>query len=244
MTETLRIAMWSGPRNISTAMMRAWENRPDTRVWDEPLYAYYLDHTGIDHPMREAVIEAGLRDWREAVARLRGPAPGGERIFFQKHMTHHFLPEVDRSWLSDVVNCFLIRDPREVLASYVKARSSVTVEDVGIPQQAQIFDEVVRSGGAAPVVLDARDVLERPEAMLRALCEHLDVAFDASMLSWPKGPRDSDGVWGAHWYARVWESTGFAPYVRKGQDLPEELEPLVAVCQPVYERLRACRLQA
>ena len=244
MSEPLRVAMWSGPRNISTAMMRAWENRPDTDVWDEPFYAYYLTRTGIDHPMREQVIAAGISEWDQVVARILGPAPNGRSIWFQKHMTHHFLPEVDRGWLKSVINCFLIRDPREVIASYVKARDRVTLEDVGIPQQAAIFDHLGAEGDSHPVVLDARDVLRQPARMLAALCERIGVSFSERMLSWPPGPRDSDGVWAAHWYANVRRSTGFAPYTEKGLDLPSELTALVERCHPFYERLYAARLRA
>ena len=238
----LRIAMWSGPRNISTAMMRAWENRGDTAVWDEPFYAYYLARTGIEHPLRDEVIRAGETDWRRVVARITGEVPGDQPIYFQKHMTHHLLGEVDRGWLDAVSSCFLIRDPREVIASYVRARGAATLEDVGVVQQAEIFAHVSRRLGAPPPVLDARDVLERPEASLRALCRALGVEFTARMLAWPAGPRDSDGVWAKHWYAAVQASTGFEPYVPKAGRLPREWEPLARECEPYYRELHAARL--
>ena len=235
--------MWSGPRNISTAMMRAWENRGDTFVWDEPLYAFYLQHGGVDHPLGAQVIAAGEPDWRKVVERLQGGAPDGAGVFFQKHMTHHLLPAVERDWLDNVVNCFLIRDPREVIASYFKARAEVTVEDVGIPQQAEIFEYVRARATTSPVVLDARDVLENPRGILQKLCAAVGVAFDERMLKWPAGSRASDGVWARHWYSKVHSSTGFAPYAKKGADLPAELEPLVAVCEPYYHALYAVRLR-
>ena len=162
----MRIAMWSGPRNISTAMMRAWENRGDTAVWDEPLYAYYLQRTGIAHPGAEHVIAAGETDWRRVVAAITGSVPGDKPIWFQKHMTHHMLEEVDRSWLAQMSNCFLIRDPREVIASYARTRPDVQLTDVGVLQQADLFEHARRITGTTPVVVDARDVLENPRAKI------------------------------------------------------------------------------
>lgn len=240
--------MWSGPRNISTAIMRAWENRPDTVVWDEPLYAFYLDRTGLDHPMAEAVIAAGDPDWRDVVAKILGPLPpskdGSARVFFQKHMTHHLLPEVERGWMDKVSNCFLIRDPREVIASYAKARAEFDIDDVGVKQQAEIFDYLLARTGEPPVVIDSEELLRNPAGVLEAWCGRLELPFSRRMLEWPAGPRDSDGVWAAHWYANVHDTTGFAPYVKKGFDLPPHLEPMAEACQPLYERLWSYRLTA
>ena len=240
----VRIAMWSGPRNISTAMMRAWENRGDTAVWDEPFYACYLDTTGIDHPVDSEVIAAGETDWRRVVERLLGDVPGARPVFFQKHMTHHLLPQIDRGWMDAVVNCFLLRNPREVLASYARMRSTVTVEDVGVLQQAEIFDFVKARRGDAPVVLDARDVLENPRGVLSALCDRVGVEFTERMLAWPPGPRESDGVWAKHWYHSVHRSSGFQPYVPKAHLLPGHLESLALECEPHYRRLWEQRLRA
>ena len=182
--------MWSGPRTVSTALMRAWENRPDTVVTDEPLYAFYLDRTGIDHPGRDEVIASQPTDWRVVLDRLTSaPLPPGVSIGYAKHMTHHLLPEVDRAALAPLRHAHLIRDPRELLASYARVRTEPDLDDLGLRQQAEIFE---RFGG--PVV-DSRDLLTDPEGILRALCRALDVPFDAGMLSWPPGPRDSDGVW-------------------------------------------------
>lgn len=239
----VRIAMWSGPRNISTAMMRAWENRGDTAVWDEPLYAYYLARTGLEHPGRDEVIRHGETDWRRVVARITGDVPGGKPIFFQKHMTHHLLDEVDRGWLDEVQSCFLIRDPREVIASYVRTRGEATLADVGVERQADIFADVSARHARTPPVLDARDVLEHPEASLRALCAALGVEFTPRMLSWPAGPRASDGVWARHWYAAVEASTGFAPWVSKAATLAPAFEPLARECEPYYRELHSVRLR-
>jgi hypothetical protein len=235
--------MWSGPRNISTAMMRAWENRGDTAVWDEPLYAFYLERTAIDHPGAAQIIAAGDTDWRSVVAALTGAVPDAKPVFFQKHMTHHLLDEVDRSWLAQVCNCFLIRNPREVIASYARTRPEVSLNDVGVVQQAEIFEHARRVTGAVPVVLDARDVLEAPRAMLTALCEALEVPFSERMLSWPAGARSSDGVWARYWYDAVNASTGFSPYVSKAHTLPGRLEPLAEQCEPHYRNLYEQRLR-
>jgi len=242
-SEPVRIAMWSGPRNISTAMMRAWENRGDTAVWDEPLYAYYLQRTGIEHPGAAEVIAAGETDWRRVAAAVTGPVPGNLPVYFQKHMSHHMLDEVDRSWLSRLRNCFLIRDPREVIASYARARPGVSVADVGVLQQASLFDFVRENSGTTPLVLDSRDVLEDPRALLGALCDALDVPFTDRMLSWPQGPRESDGVWARYWYEAVRASSGFAPYVSKVHTLARRLEPLAEECAPHYQRLYEVRLR-
>ena len=242
MTRALRLAMWSGPRNVSTALMRSWENRADTTVWDEPLYAFYLRSTGLDHPGAREIIEAGEPDWRKVVARILGSVPNDHSIYFQKHMTHHLLDEVGRDWLGSVTNCFLIRDPREVIASYARTRPNVTVADVGIPQQAEIYRYVETHTGEAPIVIDARDVLEDPRALLSTLCARLGVEFSESMLAWPAGSRESDGVWAKYWYDSAVASTGFAPHTPKAHTLPRPLEPLAEACVPHYRYLHERRL--
>src|SRR5215813_9682158 len=182
--DSIRIAMWSGPRNISTAMMRAWENRTDTVVVDEPLYAYYLERTGKDHPNAAEVIAHGETDWRKVVVGLtKDPIPSVKRIFFQKHMTHHLLPEIDRAWIVDPMNCFLIRDPREVILSYIKKNPHPALEDLGFVQQCEIFDFVRERTKTISPVVDAKDVLENPERTLRLLCNAIGVEFDKAMLS-------------------------------------------------------------
>jgi hypothetical protein len=232
-----RIAMWSGPRTVSTALMRAWENRPDTTVTDEPLYAFYLDRTGLDHPGRAEVIASQPTDWRVVLAaQTSAPLPPGVAISYAKHMTHHLLPEVDRAALAPLRHAHLIRDPRELLASYARVRTEPTLDDLGLRQQAEIFEAF---GG--PVV-DSRDLLTEPEGILRALCQALEVPFDTRMLSWPAGPRDSDGVWAPHWYASVHTSTGFAAYRPPADPLPARLEPLARRCLPYFARLHEYRI--
>jgi hypothetical protein len=242
--EPLRIAMWSGPRNISTAMMRAWENRGDCAVSDEPLYAAYLAATGLDHPAREAVIAAGECDPARVVAALLGPVPGARPLWYQKHMSHHLLPGMARDWIHALANVLLIRDPREVVASYVKSRATVTPEDIGLPQQARLFDELAERGGVAPPVIDAGDFLRAPEAHLRALCARLGIAFTERMLQWPAGPRESDGIWAPHWYAAVWSSTGFEPWRAREVKLDGDAARVADACRPAYERLRAHSMPA
>jgi hypothetical protein len=243
MTGPVRIAMWSGPRNISTAMMRAWGNRGDTLVIDEPFYAYYLKATGKQHPGAEEVIAAGEIDWRKVVAQLTGAVPNDTSIFFQKQMTHHLLPEVDRRWLDEVTNCFLIRDPREVIASYIKKREDPALEDLGYVQQAEIFDFVRTRAESLPPVLDARDVLENPERMLRLLCDSVGVEFSESMLSWPPGLRQTDGVWAKHWYGEVATTTSFRRYRPTDQQVPERLREIYERCRECYDRLYRHRLR-
>ena len=243
-TGAVAVAMWSGPRNISTAMMRAFENRADTEVWDEPLYAYYLARTGLAHPGAEIVIEAGETNWREVAARCTSPPPGEATVFFQKQMTHHMLEEVERDWLRELRHFFLIRDPREVVASYARVREAPTVTDVGVEQQAELFDSISRIQGTAPPVVDSADILRDPPAMLGTLCNALGLPFSEAMLSWPAGRRDSDGVWAPWWYASVEASTGFAPYVARELELTPDLEALAPTCRPHYERLHARRLRA
>ena len=239
----LHIAMWSGPRNISTAMMRAWENRPDTTVIDEPFYAFYLRKTGTRHPGAEEVIALGETDWRKVVEQCRRNASPARTIFYQKQMTHHLLPEISRDWLRDVTNCFLIRDPAEVIASYIKKNPEPELNDLGFVQQAEIFDFVRRQTDSIPPVIDADDVLRDPERMLRLLCDEIGIEFSNAMLSWPAGPRDTDGVWAKYWYAEVERSTGFQPYRKRKIELPDHLREIEHRCRKAYEQLYALRLR-
>jgi len=243
MIQPIRLAMWSGPRNISTAMMRAWGNRPDAFVVDEPFYAYYLKATGKKHPGADKVIATGETDWRKVVAQLTSPLPNGKLIFFQKQMTHHLLPEVDREWLASVTNCFLIRDPREVISSYVKKREEPALEDLGFVQQAELFNFVRQRMNAAPPVVDAKDVLQNPERILRLLCEAVGVEFSESMLSWPPGLRETDGIWAKYWYGEVAQSTSFQPYRPRHVEVPAHLREICDRCRECYQRLYEHRLR-
>jgi hypothetical protein len=242
--KTLRVAMWSGPRNISTAMMRAWENRGDCEVVDEPLYAHYLAYTGLDHPGREQVIAAGVTDWRAVATRLTGPPASGAPLMYQKHMTHHLLPHISRAWLAELTHVFLIRDPRKVLVSYIKTRANVTAADIGVLQQREIFDYVRELTGVSPPVIDAGLFLKAPEAQLRALCELLGIEFTPRMLHWPPGPRESDGIWAPHWYAQVYRSTGFEPERDSTVQVPAQYDAVIDEVMPAFEALFTRRLRA
>lgn len=238
----IRIAMWSGPRNISTAMLRAWGNRPDTAVIDEPLYAYYLATTGADHPAAAAIIAHYPTDWRVVAAMLCGPVPDDKPIWYQKHMTHHMLPAVELGWLDALTNCFLIRTPEEMLASYIRVRPDPTLADLGLVEQRRIFDHVRRTTGQVPPVLDAAKVRANPERMLTLLCERVGVPFDRAMLAWPPGRRSTDGIWAPYWYAAVEQSTGFQPDRPRPVSLPEHLQPLLDECTALYAEMAAHQL--
>ena len=235
---TVRLACWSGPRNISTATMRAWENRPDTEVVDEPLYAWYLAETGLDHPGRDEVIASQPTDWRVVVESLTGPWPDGPALQYQKHMAQHLLPQLPREWIAGLRNVLLVRDPAEVVSSYLRSRSTVAPEDIGVLQQAELLDLL----GDVPVI-DAADFLRDPESHLRWLCDFAGVEFTEAMLAWPAGPRESDGVWAPWWYDAVLASTGFEPYRPREVSLTPEGERVVAATRPAYDALRERRLR-
>jgi hypothetical protein len=239
----LRLAMWSGPRNISTAMMRSWGNRSDTIVVDEPFYAFYLKQTGKPHPGAAEIMAMGETNWQKVVDQLLAPpSRSGISILYQKQMTHHLLPQIDRAWLTLVTNCFLIRDPADVICSYLKQNGEPSLEDLGFVQQAEIFEVVRQIEGKTPPVLDAKDVLRDPEKILRLLCQTIGRPFDQAMLSWPPGLRETDGSWAAHWYGAVARSTGFEPYRERNEVVPDRLQDVHARCQEYYERLYRYRL--
>jgi hypothetical protein len=238
---TVRIAMWSGPRNISTAMMRSFENRPDCAVSDEPFYAAYLAQTGLDHPMREAVLAAQPQDWRAVAHSLVTDEPAA--VWYQKHMTHHMLPGFSVDWTESCRNAFLIRDPEAVLASYVVKRADVTLEDIGVVRQRELFDREADRLGAPPPVVEGADVLADPRGMLTALCRALGIPFRDEMLRWPAGRRDSDGVWAPAWYEAVERSTGFAaPERAERPPLTDDLKAIADQARPHYEALVRYRL--
>lgn len=238
---TIRIAMWSGPRNISTAMMRSFENRADCTVVDEPFYAAYLAQTGLDHPMRDEVLASQPQDWRAVADGLEGR---DGRLVYEKHMAHHMLPGMGLDWVKACRNAFLIRDPAEVLASYVAKRTGeVTLDDIGVVRQREIFEREADRLGKAPPVVRGADVLADPRGTLGKLCDALAIPFDDAMLAWPAGERDSDGVWAPAWYDSVWRSTGFeAPKREAYPPLPDDLMRIAEAARPHYEALLAHRL--
>jgi hypothetical protein len=234
----VRIAMWSGPRTISTALMRSFGARSDTLVVDEPLYAHYLAVTGLDHPGRAEILASQPTSWQAVAAALTGPLPDGSGVHYQKHMTHHLLPDVGRDWLGALRHAYLIRDPAYVVASYARVRGEPTLADIGLAQQREIFE---RYGGP---VIDAADLLRDPAGLLRALCAALGIDWQPAMLAWPAGRRDTDGVWAPYWYAGVEASTGFAPYDPAPPAVPDRLVPLVGQARKYYDALAAHRLGA
>jgi hypothetical protein len=241
-SDVVRVAVWSGPRNISTALMRSFENRPDAVVVDEPLYAAYLSRTGIEHPVRDEIIASQPTDIAEAIAGLSEPLPPGRRVHYAKHMAHHVSRDMDLRWTLDFANVLLIRDPAEVVASYVRGRETCEPEDIGVPQQGWL-QELWDEHGADVPVIDAKDFLQAPEAHLRRLCDWLGIPFTDRMLSWPAGRRISDGVWAPHWYAAVWASTGFEPWRPRDISLSDHDAAVAEACRPTYEALHARRVQ-
>lgn len=239
-----RIAMWSGPRNVSTALMRSFGNRADTAVVDEPFYAHYLATTGLAHPGRDEVLAHHETDWRRVAESLHAPLPPGVSVHYQKQMSHHLLPHMGRQWLDGLRHAFLIRDPREMLLSLDRKLERIRVEDTGLPQQVEIFEAFAARDGVAPPVIDAADLLADPPGVLTALCGRLGIPFDPQMLSWPAGPRATDGVWARHWYEQVERSTGFSAWRPRTGTLATALSAVEAACRPLYERLHAHRLTA
>ena len=243
--EPIRVAMWSGPRNISSAMMRSFGARPDTAVIDEPFYAAYLAVSGSAHPMRAEVLASQANDWREVVTRLLGPVPGGRAIWYQKHMTHHMVASIGRNWTHGVRNAFLIRDPQAVLNSYarIRERGEPTLADIGIVQQRELFEREADRLGTAPPVIDGADVLANPPRMLARLCAELDIPYTDAMLRWPSGRRDTDGVWAPAWYQSVERSTGFMPPSSPDAAvLPDRLRRIADEAHTHYAALAAHRL--
>jgi hypothetical protein len=231
---TLRVNVWSGPRNISTALMYAFAQRADTRVVDEPLYAHYLRITGAEHPGRDEVLAAMENDG-ERVVRDVILGACDRPVLFLKQMAHHLL-ELDHAFLERTVNVLLVRDPREVLLSLRHQIPEPTLRDTAFAAQTELLDELLELG-QDPAVLDARLLLLDPAGVLAELCGRLGIEFEPSMLSWPAGARPEDGAWAPHWYRNVHRSTGFRPYRPNDTPLPDELRPLFEECRPHYARL-------
>ena len=235
------IAMWSGPRNLSTAMMYAFGARQDMAVVDEPFYAAYLAETGLDHPMRDAILGSQSQVPAKVIESLLGPVPDGKRHVYHKHMTQHMTPNVPRDWVHEVTNVFLIRHPARVVASFAAKYENPTLEDLGFLQQAELFDRLVEAG-TKPVVIDSYDIRAEPEHMLRQLCRAIGLNWDSSMLQWPKGGHKDDGVWAAHWYGAVHRSTGFAAPEEGLPRLEGAMVKLAERAMPAYEKLSDYKL--
>ena len=229
--------MWSGPRNISTALMRSWESRSDTFVIDEPFYAHYLSVTNVDHPGRDEIIQSGETDQSVVSKGLISDTDDSCSIYFQKHMTHHMIPSVDREWMKEVINCFLIRNPKDMILSYTKVNSNLSMHLLGLEEQYELFEYVTKINGRAPPVVDSKDILVDPRKTLSLLCEKVGVIFSEEMLSWSKGVRDTDGIWAKFWYKNVINSTGFNIYREKDEDVPSKHLGLYDECIKIYDEL-------
>jgi hypothetical protein len=248
---TLRIAMWSGPRNLSTAMMRSFGSRSDTFVSDEPFYGCFLKASGADHPMRDEIVAAMDCDWTSVMNALRGPAEGKTldrgtipAIWYQKHMWHHMTGPIGHGDFAGFIHAFLIREPEPMIASYLRKRETAFFEDFGLERQAEFFEREADRLGRAPPVIDANDVLTDPPGVLAKLCAALGIAWDPAMLAWTPGRRQTDGPWALHWYAAVERSSGFGPTSSDAVELPDEARRVADRCRPYYERLAAHRLRA
>jgi len=237
--DQIRIAMWSGPRNISTAMMRSFENRDDTSVVDEPFYAYYLSQTDLDHPGRKEVLESQSANWENVVNLITGDIPNEKTIWYQKHMVHHIIDNKDIEWVKYFNNLFLIRHPKEVIISYSKQSPIDGIKDLGYTQQINLFKKIKNITGEYPVVFNSKDILSDPEKYLHKMCELLKINFSNKMLSWPKGSRKTDGVWSPYWYKNVIKSSSFKPYKKSNESIPKEYNGLLEECLPYYDYLNS-----
>ncbi len=237
----MRIAMWSGPRNLSTALMYSFGNRADMHVVDEPFYGPYLRRTGLQHPMRNQIIAARPDSADQVVQALLGPIPDGKPHAYHKHMTQHMIDGMPRDWIAQVTNVFLIRHPSRVLASFSAKYDDATPADIGFVQQSALFDLLVAQG-QAPVVIDSADIRDNPDRMLRVLCDAIGLPFDPAMLSWPQGGHTADGVWKDVWYGSVHQSTGFAGPEGALPVLSGRFAAWAQDALPLYHRLRDVRL--
>lgn len=237
----MRIAMWSGPRNLSTAMMYAFAARDDCTVLDEPFYAAYLDKTGLEHPMRADILAAQSRDSAQVIAQITGPHPRPH--VYQKHMTQHMIPGISREWMAGMKNVFLLRHPARVLASFAAKYEAPTLADIGFSQQADLF-KYAQSLGSAPIVIDSDDIRRDPARALQSLCAALGLEWQEAMLSWPSGGHAADGVWAAHWYGAVHRSTGLS--AAEDSPLPELSGAYAALAEaalPYYRALKGAKLE-
>lgn len=232
-----RISLWSGPRNISTTLMYSFAQRKDTRVFDEPLYGYYLKNSEAKnyHPGSEEVLKTMETNGNKVVEMMLRNAE--KPMLFFKNMTHHLLPELNRGFLKELVNIILTRDPVEMLPSYAEVVTVPTLEDVGYKMQLELLEQL-QVADIPVVVLDSKAVLLDPKSQLKKLCQAIDIPFDTAMLHWAPGARPEDGSWAKYWYANIHQSSGFIPYKAKTAPFPEKLKPLLEECLPYYEKLK------
>lgn len=240
---TIRIAMWSGPRNLSTAMMRSFGSRSDTFVSDEPFYGAYLKATGDPQPMADEVMASMDCDWQGVAQTMTGPCPTGSPIWYQKHMAHHMVGPISHDDLPGLRHAFLIRDPERVIASYAAKRVAVRPDHLGVERQVEFFEREADRLGHAPPVIDSADILRDPPGMLERLCEALAIPWEPAMLQWEPGIRATDGVWASHWYDAVAASTGFGAPDTGPVELDAAARSVAGQCRPFYERLASHRLR-
>ncbi|MDC8831281.1 sulfotransferase-like domain-containing protein [Alteromonas gilva] len=238
----MHIAMWSGPRNLSTAMMYSFAARADCAVWDEPFYAPYLKYSGQQHPMQEAIFAKEETDPAKVAQRCIGPIPDNKTLFYQKHMPHHMLNSFPMEWVSKLCNVFLIRHPARVIASYARKNGEPSLTDIGLPQQAELFQRIVTDTHRVPIVVDSSDIRQDPAAMLAKLCHAIGIAWTPDMLRWQPGGHRSDGAWAPHWYPEVWKSDGFADAEPPIPDIPAHLQPLLDEAMSYYTQLSAFKI--
>jgi len=236
------IAMWSGPRNVSTALMRSFENRSDCFVSDEPFYSYFLYKTRLKHPLNDEIIKSGLIDYNKIIKYITGPIPSSKNIWYQKHMTHHILEGENISWIKNMKNCLLIRHPSDVILSYSKKNEINSIQELGYLQQIEIYEMLTKEMETYPIIIDAHDLLRKPRQMLIEICKNLGIKFDNKMLSWPLGARKTDGIWGKHWYKQVETSTGFKPYIKTSRIISSKYLSLYDECIQYYNFLYQNRI--
>ncbi len=229
------IFMWSGPRNLSTALMRSFENRLDTKVLDEPFYAYYLKKTNLKHPMKKEIIKS-YPNSQNKIIKLITTKPKNKEIFYQKHMTHHIIKKTKLDWAIKGYNCFLIRHPAKVINSYVKKNSLKNINDIGFKKQFEIFNKIKKNKLEFTVV-NADTILKDPNKTIRMLCKLLKIRFTKKMLEWPKGGRSSDGIWSKVWYKNVEQSITFAIYKKEEIKVPKKYKKIYEESLKYYNEM-------
>ena len=226
--------MWSGPRNLSTALMRSFENREDTKVWDEPFYAYYLKETKKNHPLADEIINKYETNLDKIIDLVTAEK---DFIYFQKHMSHHIIKKIPINWITKGINCFLIRHPKEVLLSYIQKNDLIDSNDLGYPAQLRLFN-YIKTSNKKILVIDAKDLSEKPEIILKKICKKINIPFTEKMLNWPKGRRDSDGIWEKIWYKNVKSSTSFNKILNKEYEIPKKYNHIYNECLKIYDQLK------
>ena len=232
----MRIACWSGPRNISTALMRSWSSRNDTFVSDEPFYAYYLKETGLNHPMAEKIIDYYPNTYDQVVNSINKKIPETKKIWYQKHMAHHLIDIKNIDWVKNFYNCFLIRHPKDVITSYISKNQLNHIDELGYPQQWKLI-EYLRANKKDIIVIDASILLKNPKKILNEWCKNLNIEFHETMLSWEKGSYPTDGIWWKHWYNNVINTTQFELFDKKSNIIPNRYQGIYNEALDYYEKL-------